>query len=530
MPIDHPVRTTVQLLQRMGVHVTSRTVKETLEQHPDYPSLLSISESLSGWKVNNACIQVEPDNLEKIPIPFITHLRYEGGIFVTVISIEGDRITYLDGEKGNTPLVKSRKDFIRAWTGAVLVAEAAEGAGEENYKAGRQKELLTRYRAPALLLCCTLLAAAYAISSFRPGEVSAIAFYGVLSLKYLGSLVTGLLLYHEIDESDPIFQQLCTYSKKDGCKSILDSRAAKLFGLISWSEIGFSYFAGGFFFTLLTAVAPGPALSFLALLNLATLPYILFSLYYQWRIARQWCPLCLAVQALLAGEFLLCYLTFRQYAFLPDARLLVAFGLPLAGWKFIRPLLLQAHAAGTYKVNLVRLKRNVQIFQALLERQKPIAANTEGLGIVIGNPRAVNTIVKVCNPYCGPCSKAHHELEELLRVNDNLKIRIIFTATEGDKGSRAMTTRHLLALYAKSDPRLMQDALAEWYHPAKKDYEAFAAKYPMNGELKLQDDQLSAMNHWCKETGISFTPTIFVNGYQLPEIYTVADLKYFLPA
>jgi protein-disulfide isomerase len=51
----------------------------------------------------------------------------------------------------------------------------------------------------------------------------------------------------------------------------------------------------------------------------------------------------------------------------------------------------------------------------------------------------------------------------------------------------------------------------------------------MNGELKKQENKIDAMQSWCDKTGIYFTPTFFVNGFQLPEeIYNVNDLKYFL--
>jgi protein-disulfide isomerase len=70
--------------------------------------------------------------------------------------------------------------------------------------------------------------------------------------------------------------------------------------------------------------------------------------------------------------------------------------------------------------------------------------------------------------------------------------------------------------------------LDDWYFADKSEYEVFAAKYPMNKELKRQNEKLDAMRIWCDKTGINFTPTFFVNGYQLPEIYSVSDLKYFL--
>jgi len=50
----------------------------------------------------------------------------------------------------------------------------------------------------------------------------------------------------------------------------------------------------------------------------------------------------------------------------------------------------------------------------------------------------------------------------------------------------------------------------------------------MNGELQLQNKKIEDMNEWCKEIDIRFTPTFFINGYQLPEIYNIRDIKYLL--
>jgi protein-disulfide isomerase len=62
----------------------------------------------------------------------------------------------------------------------------------------------------------------------------------------------------------------------------------------------------------------------------------------------------------------------------------------------------------------------------------------------------------------------------------------------------------------------------------KKDYDVFATKYPMNGELKQQDEKVAAMDAWCKKMTIAATPTYFLNGYPLPDAYSIYDLTYFL--
>lgn len=43
-----------------------------------------------------------------------------------------------------------------------------------------------------------------------------------------------------------------------------------------------------------------------------------------------------------------------------------------------------------------------------------------------------------------------------------------------------------------------------------------------------QADKIEAMFKWCNDVNITFTPTIFINGYQLPDAYDTADLQYFL--
>jgi len=45
-------------------------------------------------------------------------------------------------------------------------------------------------------------------------------------------------------------------------------------------------------------------------------------------------------------------------------------------------------------------------------------------------------------------------------------------------------------LLPKGDEQQTTKALDDWYLPAKKEYEVFASKHPMNGELKAQGDKI----------------------------------------
>jgi thiol-disulfide isomerase/thioredoxin len=255
-------------------------------------------------------------------------------------------------------------------------------------------------------------------------------------------------------------------------------------------------------------------------------------------VVKQWCPLCLTIQVALAAELIWSILNFwlplHSLSFLatggmePFFEVAFAVLLPIAGWYALKPYFLKAKDYSLYKNAYKRLQYNPDIFNGLLTQQARAADNWQQLGIAIGNPNAENTIIKVCNPYCGPCAKAHPKLEEIIKHNKNINLRVIFTArnTEHDRG--ALVVKHLLAIAGHNAPAKTQQALDDWYLAPKKDYELFSAKYPMNGGLKQQDEKIEAMSAWCTEAEITHTPTIFVNGYRLPENYDVEELRYIL--
>jgi thiol-disulfide isomerase/thioredoxin len=176
------------------------------------------------------------------------------------------------------------------------------------------------------------------------------------------------------------------------------------------------------------------------------------------------------------------------------------------------------------KEDFFNLKSDPVIFGSLLSRSKKINNPTGDLGILLRNVSPRFQVIKVCNPYCGPCSEAHPELERLVEEGI-IDLQIIFFPNNSTDDLHAKTISHLLAINTKGDPKVMQEALDIWYAAEKKDYAVFAGRYPMNGELNQQQEKLLAMKNWCAMEGITHTPTIFINGHELPKEYRIADLK-----
>ncbi|MDO3627472.1 vitamin K epoxide reductase family protein [Mucilaginibacter sp. BT774] len=543
---------TVKLLTDiLQVKITQTTLTNELETHPDYPSLLSISDVLNNYGIENVAIQLDPSRLAEAPTPFITTIKNENDsaeLCTVVKEIAKNTVLFFDPVKHLWTTV-SREAFLSMLSGPILLVEADEGAGEKDYHENATQERKRRITLQLSLFFLPGVALGSGVLALMQNGVTSFLPFLFLMLTIVGVLLGVVLIWHEVDQHNPVLSQICKAGKKINCNAILHSKAAKIAG-ISWSAIGLSYFIGQLLLLMFTGITNANTLFALSWISVIALPYIFYSLYYQYSIAKQWCVLCLCVQGVLLLQFLtvlaaggLTPLSSLLHNLSWALTILIAFISPLIATVWLMPVILRAKESKSSQNKLQQLKHNPQIFESLLARQKAVTESTEGLGITLGNPAAKYKLIKVCNPYCGPCAKAHRPIEELLANNPDVQVQIIFTSTNKDGDYRTPPVKHLMAIAEQNDTGLTKQALDDWYLAEKTDYTVFAAKYPVNGALNRQDAQIEAMSNWCNKTGISFTPTFFVslqpvkNGesqtmeeefYQLPEIYSVTDLKYFL--
>jgi uncharacterized membrane protein/protein-disulfide isomerase len=357
--------------------------------------------------------------------------------------------------------------------------------------------------------------------------------------KSAGLITSILLLVQSIDNNNPLVQVLCGGGGKTDCNAILSSRAAKVFEGLTWSEVGFFYFSGTW---LLLLFGGGSTVVWLVLasLNFVSLPYTVYSIYYQARVAKQWCVLCCTVQALLWLEFFCLILlkgngtiSFFNFLSFHDNRgsalsaILICLLSPGILWMILRPLFLELQQLHPLKQQLQKFKYNADQFNNLLTTQPKHAVPDEAWSLVLGNVEANHTITMVSNPYCSPCGKSHKLLNELLGQNGNIQARIIFTANNTAEDIKTPVSRHLMALNELPDKTIVKKALHDWYEQKQKDYNAWSKNYPI--ELKEAEYyKLDRQHDWYKMAEVTATPTFFVNGYRLPDSYQLPDLKYML--
>ena len=280
------VKATIAFLKLLNVNVCSSTVDETLQNHPDWPSLLCISDSLSKWNVPNAAGKVEVSDIDLFPVPFIALTKSQENPLEIVTEVT-EKYVRLYSTDRNKHIVENRESFLQRWDGVYLIAEKNEKSGERDFEINRKKAFVKSLVPISFFVLMTIMSVLFLFRNLVSSEiVSNVPIIFQYIILMIGIFVTSLLLWYEIDNDNPLLHKVCTGIVKGNCNAILNGAQSKLLSWLSWSEVGFFYFAGGLL-TLLFIEPLDYSIIIIAYLNILALPYTVFSVFYQGRVAKQ---------------------------------------------------------------------------------------------------------------------------------------------------------------------------------------------------------------------------------------------------
>ncbi|WP_373522146.1 vitamin K epoxide reductase family protein [Aquiflexum sp.] len=511
------------VLKLLNLKHTDQYLQDCLLSHPDHPSLLCIADTMEKYGVINHAVKIDKSDFKNIPTPAIVQVMKHGqSKFCVLKEIEGNYVTFFD--ENGAIAHKENSEFIKDWTGVSLLVEKTETSKEENIDQKIRRKILAGIHSGILAL--TVIAWIVISIFWSSDNGSLLLEKSVMAILKISGLVTSIfLLWFEVDQYNPILQKICSNNKKVNCNAVLTSKYAYLPGTsISLSSLVFAYFFASLTYLMVQGFSYGSLLA-IGAISFLTIPFLFISFYFQAVVIKNWCKFCLVIQGILLLEVCTAYF-FKVYnAIIPFGHIILIFSLffiPMVGWFYLKPVLEKAKERDLYKNNLSKLKNNKTVFGSLLVKSRQVNNNPDNLGIILKNNNAKHKVIKVCNPYCGPCAKAHPILDSLFEKGI-IDLQIIFTATT--QNILAKPVSHFLAIEEKSKDRpLIKIALDDWYNAENKDYETFSKRYPMNGELDQQDNKIQKMRAWCEAEHIIYTPTIFIDGYKLPDQYAVDDL------
>jgi uncharacterized membrane protein len=524
MEKDNPTLVLTRFMAALEIPVTRQSISDELGKHADYNSMLAFSDVLDRWNVPNVAYKLEFEELSDLPLPFIAFLSKRQ--FGVVTQLDDSKVTVSHHKWANK--VFTVDEFKKEYSGSVLVAEKDERSGEPDYGKKLRKQRMDDLRLPVFFTGAAILLVGFLLLQTNFINTLNIPIALLTLFKSTGVATTILLLIQSIDANNPLIQKLCGDDNKN-CSAILSSKAAKVSEELSWSEAGFFYFAGTWLVLLFNS-GHTPLIQALALLNIISLPYTFYSIYYQWRVAKQWCIFCCTVQALLWVEFF-AFLPYLLQPFqIPNlaewGSLVTGMLSPVLAWIVFKPFLLQSKQLAPLKKQLRTFKYNTDLFKKMLNEEIQYALPAEAHSLIIGNPEAEKIITMVANPYCQPCAKAHKALE-WMDHRDDVKLQVIFSTSAKEDDKKAEVAAHLLSIQSNGDAITVKRAMHDWYEQKQKNYEDWAKNFPAE-KSPATATQLETQREWCKLAEISGTPTLFINGRRLPKNYQPEDLKYFI--
>ncbi len=274
------------LLDRLGVPHTAE-FSDMRYKTMSFKSLFGFSRLLKSYAIDSEGLKfTDKSMITELSTPFMAQTLSD---FVIVRNIAGGKIEY---ETENISASLPVEDFINDWSGVALAVYPDTRSCEPDYRLHRRDSLIDRGKKAVLALSVAALVIYLVVTNRIYSSAGAIS---ALVLNAAGLYVTWLLVQKSLKIKSAAADAMCGVIERHGCDHVLQTKAAKFFGLLGWSEVGFAYFG-----ISLAAILIWPSsLPVLALANVCCLPFSFWSVWYQKFRAKAWCTLCLTVQALL---------------------------------------------------------------------------------------------------------------------------------------------------------------------------------------------------------------------------------------
>ena len=519
---ENGIATIRNLIACLQLQVTEE-LQNQLNDYPDYPSIAAISDFLLDIQVDSMAVKLEPQQLSEIPLPSILHLERNGGHFVVMKKIEKEGITYIDSELG---LIKeSISTFLPKWTGFALLVQANGSSGEVDYisKTNGQKKMKTFKRVQVFIFGLILV---IPLLFLPPAQLP---FY---ILSSFGIITCLFLVQKQFGFKNSYTDKLCSVSAESNCDTVINSKASRFFHFLYLSEIGLLYFVGNTIILINTGLFQMGFSIIFAFQSLLLLPCMLYSVYYQWKVVKTWCPLCLAVALILLLQcFSLLLISDYSWSYSIMGVAVFWFLFPILFWFSIRQTFVESVELIKLKKRANRIAKNTQIFKTLLDRQAPLVIPNSHAHVSqeITSPKIELTLVS--SPTCGPCIQAHRVINRLMaRYPNQLKVNFKFLVHPNEKNSTAYkVAAHLIALKDSGDDKIM-DAMSSWYLSSTKDFEKWTKSFPIKSAIdqSLIDEKIQSVYIWSSQAEVTNTPSVFIKNRRLPVEYGIEDLEYHI--
>ena len=497
----------------LGNKPNTKFCREEITTHPDYPAMTAVTDFLDAGNMHYNAVQADSSYIHEFNYPLLAHISQPGQQYLHIIP--------------NANEWDKQKDITQYWSGVVLFPERNAVWQNEQNNSYEKEASKTKVFSSILIVVSVGL---FIASSLQQLNIAPTVF-GLLSL--FGLIISVFLLGTELGYQSQLVKQVCGTFSNGGCENVLKSKYAKgLFG-ITPADAALLYFAAQFIFYLLSPYSPN-LLNSVLLISFGGAVIAVWSIYTQAVNLKQWCALCLGIVFVLVLQTCVALLiTNFQYLKLISLQPILFIILLIAVLAIsLLPVkaLIKTNKTNHHKLaELKKWKTDAALFVTQWQQEQKVDTTIWENDLVIGNSAAPILITVACNPYCGPCAKAHFQLEELMNIYKGrvkVQIRLLYNAEDENNKLSIAVKKILQKALSCQNNKVLEEMLTDWF--AWMDLEKWDAKWQVDNNIDVKA-RLKQHNTWITENKITATPTFFVNSKLLPGRYNLKDIETLLP-
>ncbi|MFS4471988.1 vitamin K epoxide reductase family protein [Chryseobacterium sp. T20] len=503
-------------LESIDVKIDKNDYIYQVESHPETPSLLAFSDALSFFGIPNGAFTIEFQDFDHLPDTFLTILDVGNGhLILSYIEKKEQNILYTDHEGVQKSISLSEMENV--WTGAVLAAE-------NNGEITKSSDSFYTKLLPALIICAVILILFFIGGWFLSG-------FGFITM--IGLFFSFEAIKTELGFESGFSAQICDGSEKSSCSQIINSEKGKIAGF-KLSDL--SIFLFGTQLLSLVVLNQDFLNNYYFLIGvslLACIPFTLYSIYFQMKVEKKWCPICLSIIGVIYAQLI--YLMFNMTGILSKVNidfttisLLAAVVVVFAGTYFFAKKALIGY--GKLKKDTEfdsRYIRHYPYFKNILTSTEPLHLKAEP--ILLGNPNAPVTITFITSPLCGYCREAHDFLQRIYNQYKNqVNIKIRFNMTGVVTAEVEEMLIQLLNIYQTKGEDKFIEALHDWY--SHRQAEKWLKKYSTTLDNRtFLLNKLVSVSYENLQNNLFFTPHYFINDYAFPVRLNKKYMEVFMP-
>ncbi|MBN1186415.1 MAG: thioredoxin domain-containing protein [Bacteroidales bacterium] len=519
---DNALYVVQQAIKSFHLKVTLTGSEDYLLSHPYYPSLLSLYDAFKSWGVEPYALKLNIQEIRDINRPFIAHLNNTGGQLAFVYSIKNNIVLYSIDKTGKRS--EQLEKFALQFSGAVIIINPKRDSREKEFKVKLQNEILDLILIPLVIALILILGAFVSIIAIKP--IFLTTWWILAIIKTIGLIASLLLVLHDFKVYIPLIHKLCSLSSEIDCNSIINSKASKVFGWLNWTDIGLIYFTSTLLFLL--SNPDKTAISILKILSYLSVIFTFYSIYFQAFKAKKWCPFCLIVQLVLVAELIILVyqkpvISLSYYSVLS---LFVLFSITSTIYMLLKSSLLKKQETNRYLLLYRQFKRDPWIFKQLLKKNGYAFINTSQNCIFFGNPNSEVTIISFLSFYCNYCSIVFKKLITLIGESDKVKFIPVFAINNAPETKKLMA--HIYTLFNTKGKKDVIEFIEKWYEHAPTSGNRILKSIIANESSDLIGKLATENNELFSQLKVDITPVLYLNGYKLPPMYNVDELKYFI--